>query len=115
MIQAGQSRSGIALLITYMFRVVDPMYLDELRAKLYELGSSSEESAMTIADYLEEQGWKKGIKEGHAAALRSQLLYKFKTLDEGYEARLKAATMEALDRYLQRVLTVDSLAAVFED
>jgi predicted transposase YdaD len=123
MIQAGQSRSGIALLITYMFRVVDPMYLDELRAKLYELGSSGEEATMTIADYLEEQGWKKGvkegriegIKEGRIEALRRQLLYKFKTLDEGYEARLQAATMEALDRYLQRVLTADSLAAVFED
>jgi flagellar biosynthesis/type III secretory pathway protein FliH len=119
MIQAGQSRSGIAMLITYMFRVVDPLYQDELRAKLYELGSGSEEATMTIAEYLEEQGWKKGIKqgikEGHIEALRSLLLYKFKTLDEGYEARLQAATMEAVDRYLQRVLTADSLAAVFED
>jgi hypothetical protein len=28
---------------------------------------------------------------------------------------LKAATPEAIDRYLQRLLTADSLAAVFDD
>ncbi len=31
------------------------------------------------------------------------------------EARLKAAPPEMIDRYLQRVLVADSLAAVFED
>ena len=118
MIEVGQTRSGIdtlGVLITYMFRVVDPMYLDELRAKLQELGSSSEEVTMTIAEYLEEEGRKKGIQEGRILTLRDQLLFKFKTLDAGHEARLQAATSEAIDRYLQRVLIADSLAAVFDD
>lgn len=47
LIEAGQSRSGfeaITVLIHYMFRVVDPMYYDALRAKLQELGTHSEGS-----------------------------------------------------------------------
>jgi hypothetical protein len=47
--------------------------------------------------------------------LRSQLVYKLGPLDAASEARLEAATPEALDRYLRRVLTADSLAAVFAD
>ena len=49
--------------------------------------------------------------------LRNQLLFKFnvQSLDATYEARLLTATPEAIDRYVQRVLTADSLAAVFED
>ena len=68
---------------------------------------------MTIAEYLHE----KGREEGRIATLRRLLVLKFNlpALDDGDEARLRAATAEALDRYLERVLTADSLAAVFED
>jgi flagellar biosynthesis/type III secretory pathway protein FliH len=66
-----------------------------------------------------EEGLKKGLKKGHEegrlATLRSMLLFKFHTLGAKHEARLKAATPEAIDRYLQRLLTADSLAAVFDD
>jgi hypothetical protein len=64
---------------------------------------------MTIAEHLHE--------EGRLAALRSLLAFKFKLqrLDERYDARLQGASPEAIDRYLQRVLTADSLAQVFED
>jgi predicted transposase YdaD len=139
--QAGRNR--FAVLITYMFQVIDPMNLDELHAKIRALGSRSEEVAMTIAEQLHEQGRKKGreegLKKGHEeglkkglkrglrkghkegreegriATLRSLLIFKFQILGAEYEARLQAATPEAIDRYLQRLLTADSLAAVFED
>ena len=42
------------------------------------------------------------------------LLFKFHTLGAQHEARLKAAMPEAIDRYLQSLLTADSLAAVFD-
>ena len=61
------------------------------------------------------EGLKKGHEEGRLATLRSMLLFKFHTLGAKHEARLKAATPEAIDRYLQRLLTADSLAAVFDD
>jgi hypothetical protein len=47
--------------------------------------------------------------------LRSLLAFKFQAVGAEYEARLQAATPEAIDRYFQRLLTADSLAAVFED
>jgi hypothetical protein len=77
------------------------------------LGPHAEETVMTIAEQLIEEG----RQEGRVAALRRQLVLKFKlqALDPAYEACLKAATPAALDRYLDRVLTADSLAAVFAD
>jgi len=142
MIELGRTQSGrnsFAVLITYLFRVVDPMKLDQLRAKLRTLGSRTEEIAMTIAEHLRKEGRKeglekglkkgleegikegrkegikKGIKKGRLATLRSLLVFKFHALGAAYEARLQAAPPEAIDRYLQRLLTADSLVAVFED
>ena len=130
MLELERTRSGrnsFAVLLTYMFEVIDPMHRDELRAKLQGLGSHTEEVAMTIAEQLRkegrkeglEKGIKKGLKkgreEGRLAALRSLLVFKFRTIGPSYEAQLKTATPEAIDLYLQRVLVADSLAAVFED
>ena len=72
---------------------------------------------MTIAEQLIEEGREEGRKEGRIATLRRQLICKFKlqTLDPAHEACLQAATPEAFDRYLERVLIADSLAAVFAD
>jgi predicted transposase YdaD len=142
MLELGRTRSGrdrLTTLVTYMFRVISPLHLEPLRAKLRTLGSRTEELAMTIAEQLRkegiqeglkkgrEQGLKNGVKkgrkeglkkgheQGRLATLRSMLLFKFHTLGAKHEARLKAATPEAIDRYLQRLLTADSLAAVFDD
>jgi hypothetical protein len=122
MLEVGRSRAGLdrlKVLITYMFQVVDPMNLDRLRAKLRGLGIRSEKVAMTIAEYLHKQGVKEGIKKGvqkgRIDTLRSLLVFKFHTLPATYEARLRGATSRELDRYFQRLLTADSLAAVFAD
>ena len=56
-----------------------------------------------------------GLARGRLDTLRRQLAFKFQALDAVSEARLQAATPEMVDRYLQRVLVADSLAAVFED
>jgi hypothetical protein len=84
-----------------------------------------EEIVMTIAEQLIEEGrqrgreeaWQQGWREGWIANLRHLLVFKFKlqALDPSCEARLQVATPEALDRYLERVLIADSLAAVFVD
>jgi flagellar biosynthesis/type III secretory pathway protein FliH len=104
-----------------MFQVVDPVHRETLRAKIESLGPRAEEAVMTIAEQLIEegrvQGLEKGRQEGRIATLRSQLHFKFKvqTLDPVHEARLRTAAPAVLERYLERVLTADSLAAVFED
>jgi hypothetical protein len=114
MLQAERAPGGakaFATLITYMFRVIDPMTRDELRAKIRLLGPRAEESAMTIAEQLHEEG----RREGRVTTLRNLLLFKFHRLDAMYERLLDAATPETFDRYCQRVLTADSPAAVFDD
>lgn len=135
---------AITSLIVYLFQVIDPRHHDELRAKLRLLGSRTKDIAMSIYDMLLQQGFangekmgrakgrkegraegrKKGHAEGHAegqkegriTALRRQVLFKFggQTLAKRYEAALRRATPEAIDGYLQRVLTAKSVAAVFE-
>jgi hypothetical protein len=118
--EAERAPAGIdatATLLTYMFRVIDPVHHDRLRAKIHQLGPHAEETAMTIAEQWHEEGRKQGREEGRIAALRSLLRSKFgsRALDATYEARLQAATPAAVDHYLQRVLVADSPAAVFED
>jgi hypothetical protein len=146
--EAERAPAGIdatATLLTYMFRVIDPVHHDQLRAKIRQLGPHAEETAMTIAEQWHEEGREEGIakgreegiakgreegiakgreegiakgrEEGRIAALRSLLSSKFgsQALDATYEAHLQAATPAAVDHYLQRVVVADSLAAVFED
>lgn len=114
-------REAFATLITYLFRVIDPVHGHELHARIQQLGRRAEEATMTIADWLHQEGHKEGREEGReegrVATLRSLLICKFKlqTLDDRYEARLRAVPAEALEGYLQRVLTASSLADVFED
>jgi hypothetical protein len=132
---------AIAALLTYLFWVVDPMHHDELRAKIRQLDSHIEENAMTIAEHLIEQGRmegleqgreqgleqgreqgleqgrEQGLEQGRIDTLRHQVTIKFGSgsLDARYEALLRSPSPEAVDRYLQRVLFADSLAAVFDD
>jgi hypothetical protein len=64
MLEVGRTRSGLnslAVLITYMFQVIDPMNLDPLRAKIRRLGPRTEEVAMTIAEHLRKEGRKEGV------------------------------------------------------
>jgi hypothetical protein len=64
-----------------------------------------------------EEGLAKGLEEGRIVALQSMLVARFgyQALDAAWEARLRAATPGAIDRYLQRAAFAESLAAVFED
>ena len=64
-----------------------------------------------------QEGRQEGLQEGRVAALRALIHFKFKlaSLEPKDEAHLQRATPEAIDRYLQRVLIADSLAAVFDD
>jgi hypothetical protein len=94
-----------------MFRVIDPRYRDQLRAKLRKLSPRLQEVAMSIADLLHDEGFGKG----RITTLRRQLVFKFGALDAASEARLQAAPPEAIDRYLERVLTEDSVAGVLAD
>ncbi|HEY0476027.1 MAG TPA: hypothetical protein VGD37_00800 [Kofleriaceae bacterium] len=76
---------------------------------------------MSIADMWHEQGRAKGreegLQEGRLAMLRRLVLLKFggQSLDDRYEAILRAAAPDAIDRYSARLLIANSLSSVFED
>ncbi|HEX2691477.1 MAG TPA: hypothetical protein VHN14_32925 [Kofleriaceae bacterium] len=134
MLELGRSRVGresVTVLFRYMCEVIDPRHLEELRAKIQTLGPRIERIAMTIADHFREEGLKqgqkkglkqglekglkKGLKQGRIDTLRGLLVLKFQQLGPEHEARLQAATPAMIDRYLRRLLTADSLVAVFAD
>jgi hypothetical protein len=111
--RAGPIRDGspLRVLFVYMFRVIDPRYRDQLRAKLRKLSPRLQEVAMSIADLLHDEGFAKG----RITTLRRLLVFKFGALDAASDARLQAAPPEAIDRYLERVLTENSVAGVLAD
>jgi hypothetical protein len=130
--EAERSPAGIdatTTLVTYMFRVIDPMHHDQLRAKIRQLDPHAEEIAMTIAEQWHEEGREEGIakgreegiakgyKEGQIAVLLSLLRLKFgvQALDAAIAAHLRGSTPVAVEHYLERLLVADSLAAVFAD
>jgi hypothetical protein len=143
MLEAKQGPNGadnLAVLVNYMCQVAGPEDWDALHAKLRQLGPDAEEIAMTAAEALRNEGREEGRKEGRQEGreegrqegrqegreegrvatlrtLRSLILVKFKLrkLQPRYEKRLLAAEPERIECYFQRVLTADSLAAVFDD
>ncbi|MBA3455810.1 MAG: hypothetical protein H0T42_22125 [Deltaproteobacteria bacterium] len=61
------------------------------------------------------EGRAEGRSEGRADVLRKLLVQKFGAIEAGDEARIDAASLELLDRYLQRVLAATTLEAVFAE
>ena len=68
------------------------------------------EVTMTGAQVLLAQGRKEGRKEGRFEILLEQLRYKFGSLSEETEAKVKALTEQELHVMTQRILTAATLA-----
>jgi hypothetical protein len=100
---------ALGRLLRYIELVCDELQLEEFRAKLRELVPEVEQAAMTIA----EQMRREGEAQGRVHVLRKFLTLKFGAIDAEHEALIAVATDEDLDRYVERVLTAETLAAVF--
>jgi hypothetical protein len=61
------------------------------------------------------QGRREGKKEGERTVVRKLLTLRFGELPAPAERRLKKAKLVELERWAERVLTADSLAAIFAD
>lgn len=61
------------------------------------------------------EGYAHGLAQGGKDILRQQLANKFGAVEPQLEARIADATPALLDRYLARILSAASAAAVFED
>jgi hypothetical protein len=108
---------ALGQLLRYIELVCDELQLDEFRAKLRELAPEVEQAAMTIAEQMRREGAAEGRAEGRVEGrvqvLSKQLTLKFGAIGAEHEALINAATDEDLDRYVERVLTAETLAAVF--
>jgi hypothetical protein len=60
------------------------------------------------------QGLEQGLARGRRQTLEKVMTLRFGPLPEAVTARIHAADVEVLDRWLERVLTADSSDAVVE-
>ena len=100
--------------IVWLYRVFSPRH--PLGIELPDLSTLLENETM-LAESVEkwtEQWEMKGRVEGEVAVLARQLTKRFGPLDEQTSARLKAATLDQLDIWADRILDAPTLQAVFD-
>jgi hypothetical protein len=114
---APHGREALQLVARYTAEVSDAT--PELVYRFFvELGPQAEEIFMTTADRLREQGMAQGMAEGRAqgiaATLTRLLNLKFGPLPAPALALIQGAAPEELERWIDRVLTANSLDEVLE-
>jgi hypothetical protein len=83
------------------------------RALLDEASAINDATARGIEQGIE-KGMQQGKHEGETAILERQLTKRFGPLTAETRAKLKAASLEELDRWADRILDAPTLAAVFD-
>jgi predicted transposase YdaD len=120
--QLSRTRSGmraLGVLLNYVWNVTDHLHFERFRAKLCALVPTAESAIMTIAEQLRREGRAEGRIEGRIEAnrqmLRKLLAGKFGALTPEHEARIADASLDELERYVERVLaatTIDDVLTV---
>jgi hypothetical protein len=117
-------RDALEQLFMYISNVAKNLAFDTFRARVSQLAPAAKEAIMTIAEQLRAQGLKLGLEQGRELGLEQRLArgrrqslerlmtFKFGPLPEHVAARIRAAELEVLDRWLERVLTAGSPDAV---
>ena len=141
--QAPSGMEAIRQLMRYLALASPNLNMAEFRAKIRKYLPKAETELMTIYEQAHQEGLQAGRQEGRQEGLQAgrqeglqagrqegrqagllegqvrtlakQLVSKFGELPNAYAARLQAASSEDLDRYVERILTADSLASVFGD
>jgi flagellar biosynthesis/type III secretory pathway protein FliH len=122
---------AVSRVFHYIALVCDDLHYDQFRAKIREQLPEAERTAMTIAEELIQKGRAEGRAQGQAegraqgqAEGRAQgqanlfmklLTRKFGDVPTEYRTCIEAATVEQLERYAERFVVVDTLAAIFAD
>jgi hypothetical protein len=115
MMKLGLEPSGVGALhavLRYISQVSDEKVEDLIQAMI-EGAPAAKEHIMTVAEQLRQEGRDKGRLEGRTSALQEQLEDKFGPLSHEVVGRLQSATEEQLGRWAKRILTADSIQAVF--
>jgi predicted transposase YdaD len=115
-------RDALEQLFVYISNVVENLPFDEFRARVSQLAPAAKEAVMTIAEELKalgmqqgiQQGREQGIQQGKRVTLEKLMTLKFGPLSHAVRARIQAADLEKLDRWLERILSADTPDAVVE-
>ncbi|PRQ08934.1 Rpn family recombination-promoting nuclease/putative transposase [Enhygromyxa salina] len=125
--QATNGMEAVAQCLRYIALVSGNVTFENFRAKIREQIPAAEEVAMTIAEELHqkgletglekgrEEGRREGRQEGRVGVLGKLSSLKFGGMPPEYAALIEAATDEQLERYIERILTADTIDAVFSD
>ena len=116
---AENGAEAVAQVLRYISEVVGQMRFDEFHATINTKLPEIEEITMTIAEELRQrglqQGRQEGRQEGRAETLTKLITLKFGPLSPDRVAQIERATMEALDRTIERVLSATTLDELFTD
>lgn len=109
---------AVGTILRYLARVCEHLHYQQFRDKIRERLPEAERSAMTMAEELMEMGRAEGLAQADAALrqlLLKLLVRKFGAVPPEHVAALEAGTPEQLERYAERIIMVDTIAAVFAD
>lgn len=129
--EAPAGMDAIRQLIQYIAQASPNLNIKDFRGKIRQYLPKAEAELMTIYEQARQvglqqgieqgieqgigQGIEQGIHRGRIEQLLELLELKFGELPSEYAARLQSATATDIHRYAKRMLTADSLAAVFAD
>ena len=114
-LRAPNGMQMVAQLLRYIYLVSPNLHFQQFREKIRDQLHETEETAMTIAEELIQQGRMEGRMEGRAEALMRMLVQRYGSVPERYRERFAAATDEQFDRYCRRMFEVSTLEALFDD
>jgi len=117
-LRAPTGMRAFAQLLRYIWRVTGHVRFRAFRDTLLQQLPAARETVMTIYEEIVNEGRKEGRQEGRKEGLeesvRKLMTLKFGPLDPVLDARIGSASAEDLDRFLSRILTADSPAAVVD-
>jgi hypothetical protein len=118
--RAPNGLEALAQVMRYILEVNEHVGPEALLALLEpEIRPEAKEGIVTYAQQLREQGRQQGIEQGRQQAfrevLRRVLRQRFGDLDPRFEERIEAATIEELEGWSVRVVSVGTLAELFAD
>lgn len=120
LLRAPNGREALWTIFRYITLVADDSVATTLAAAIPDAKPQVKEALMTLAEkWMAEgeakgkaEGEAKGKAEGKAEALRKLLMLKFGPVPESASLRIANASEADVDRWLERVLSADSLDAV---
>jgi predicted transposase YdaD len=111
--RAPDGARALMVLFRYVSMVADKLDWPRFRQVVHTVLPEAEDSLMTIAEELRQQGLQQGLQQGQRALLVELLRTKFGSVDKQVLEQLEAADEPTLKRYAQRVLTSTTLEQVF--